>query len=97
MAEEQNGTKHSSLARDLAQLVDTPIYIASVTDTKYRMKETELEAISEELSSWLRNVIGIAKKYKAEAFTVDVGGGFPPTVSASFNWTKDVFPEEHEA
>jgi len=34
---------------------------------------------------------------KAETFTVDVGSGFPPTVSASFNWTKDIFPEEHEA
>ncbi|MFO8143418.1 MAG: hypothetical protein R6T78_01905 [Dehalococcoidales bacterium] len=88
MPQEENGEGHASLARDMARLLNNQIYITTVTNTRYSLKDSEIEAISNELDAWLDRVFILARKHGAEGLTVNVGGSSPPTVSATFSWDK---------
>ena len=88
MTEGENRAGHAGLARDMAELLNNQIYITTVTSTRYSLKASEIEAISDELDSWLERVFVIARKHGADGLTVNVGGSSPPTVSATFSWDK---------
>ena len=89
MTQGENRAGQASLSRDMAQLLNSQIYITTVTNTRYRLKDSEIEAISNELDAWLERVFVLARKHGADGLTVNVGGSFPPTVSATFSWDRE--------
>jgi hypothetical protein len=55
------------ITKNLSELIHSEIYIASLTNTRYGLKDAEIKAIGDELDNWLHKVIGIAKKYNAKS------------------------------
>ena len=51
MTQGENRAGQASLSRDMAQLLNSQIYITTVTNTRYRLKVSEIEAISNELDA----------------------------------------------